>query len=142
MSNENKKTTQDLLNIFSDLVTPEDVIFSRLSAEISAVLSKERVKRNMTQAEFAAFLGVKQSQISNWEHGGMNFSLKTISKLAAALNLDVSLQAHSRTLLSSVDPHKISTSVRTFTRVIRPSERYLQSNTINCKSLTEVPESC
>lgn len=79
----------DLLALFEDVVSPEDVVLAKITSQICTALSSERIRRSMTQKEFADFLGVKQSQVSSWEHGACNFSLKTIAKLAAKLDLNV-----------------------------------------------------
>lgn len=118
-----KKSIQDLLDLFSNLVSPEEVIYAKLSAEVATLLSKERIKRQMTQSEFASFLGVQQSQVSKWEHGADNLSLKTISKLAAKLNLDMSINAINRNAISASESIGTAMANNPLTKVIKiPSE--------------------
>ena len=131
MNRNHSRSIQDLLDLFSDLVSPEEVIFSRLSAEISVVLTKERIKRKMTQAEFASFLNVKQSQVSKWENGGVNFSLKTIAKLAALLDLETSITAFAKNAVPAAWSANISTSNCSFARVINVPSFYSNTCSIN-----------
>lgn len=79
----------DLFNSFADCVSPENVIHAKLASELSVILSKERINRGLSQKKFAELLNVKQSQVSSWEHGDINFSLSTIAKIAARLNLNI-----------------------------------------------------
>lgn len=128
--NTYKKKIEDLFDLFADLVSPEDVVFSKLSAEISSALSKERLKRHMTQSEFASFLGVQQSQVSKWEHGGDNFSLRTLSRLAVKLDLNVSLGVVNKKELRGLESIDISTSVPMFTKCIKNENLSLKTRTI------------
>lgn len=92
--NQNKKCTiDDLLSLFEDSIKTSDVLASKLMAQISAAITKERIKLNMTQTEFAGYLEVAQSQISRWEHGDYNFSIEKIADIAAKLELDVNFTA-------------------------------------------------
>ena len=93
MSKTAKYTVNDLLALFEDTLSPADVIASKLMAQVSTAITKERIKLGMTQAEFAQHIGVMQSQISRWEHGNYNFSLEKIADIAAKLDLDVNFTA-------------------------------------------------
>lgn len=88
---ENKCGVGDLLTLFEDALSPADVLVSKLMAQASTALTKERLRLHMDQSEFAKHIGVMQSQVSRWEQGDYNFSLDEIATMAAKLNLDVNL---------------------------------------------------
>ena len=44
MSNITKPAKlEDLLNLFTDIVNPEDVMYAKIMAQISSVITKERI---------------------------------------------------------------------------------------------------
>lgn len=137
-----KKSMHELLDLFSDLVSPEDVVFAKLSAEVSTLLSKERIKRQLTQEEFAALLGVKQSQISKWEHGTDNLSLKTISRLASKLDLDISINAISHNSIRTSELSDNGVYDKTITRVIKMPPSQYKSKTIKESYRGEITKIC
>lgn len=85
------KRTDDLMELFADSLSTPEMLTSKLMAQISSGITKERIKRRMSQEAFAQYLGVSQSEVSRWESGDYNFSIKKIAELAAKLNLDVSI---------------------------------------------------
>ncbi len=87
----NKCNIDDLLSLFEDYVSPADVLSARLISQVSSAITKERLRLNMTQSEFAEHIGVKQSQISRWERGGYNFTIEKIAAIAVQLDLDVNI---------------------------------------------------
>jgi transcriptional regulator with XRE-family HTH domain len=123
----NANNTMDLLRLFEGSVSAEDIIYSELSSSISSMLTKERLRRNMTQAEFAQLLNVKQSQVSKWESGDVNFSLKVIARYMAALGLFPDNSYH-RINHERVDGGLLSSASFIDTKVIafrNPHEHYL-----------------
>ena len=44
---------EDLLNLFADIVSPEDVMYAKIMAQISSAIAKERITLGMSQKEFA-----------------------------------------------------------------------------------------
>ena len=88
---KNCKTAGEVLELFEDLLSAPEMLTARLMAQISSSLARERIKRNMSQKAFAEYLGVTQSEISRWESGGYNFSIKKLAELACLLDLDVSI---------------------------------------------------
>ncbi len=105
MSKTSKKGIDDLLALFEDVLSPADVLSSKLRAQVSTAFTRERLKLHMTQSEFARHIGVTQSQISRWEHGDYNFSLEKISDIAAKLNLDVNFYAVDMSVYKSLDAY-------------------------------------
>ncbi len=91
MKQTTKCNINDLLSLFENTLSPAEVLSSKLIAQVSTAITKERVKLRMTQSEFAKHINVTQSQISRWEHGNYNFSLEKISSIATKLNMDVNI---------------------------------------------------
>lgn len=94
--NKYARTMDDLLEMFSDVLDPADVLTSKLMAQISSAITGERLRLQMSQEKFADHIGVAQSLVSRWEHGNYNFSIRKLSEIAVKLNLDVNL---------SINPH-------------------------------------
>lgn len=97
MSNNSYATLDDVFELFKDSITKSDVIYSKANAKVVSSIINERLRRNMTQKEFAEKLNIKQSLVSRWENGDSNFTLKTLSKIAADLDMD---------LYINIVPHK------------------------------------
>lgn len=84
----NSKSLSDLLNLFENTVTPEEVIASKLDAQISSAITSYRLANRLNQKQLASLIGVQQSLISRWESGNCNYNIKTLAKIVTKLNLD------------------------------------------------------
>jgi len=62
-----------------------------VSLKISVALLEARKELNLTQQQLAEKLGLDQSEVSRLEGPDCNPTLKTLSKLATALNLEIQL---------------------------------------------------
>jgi DNA-binding phage protein len=62
-----------------------------LKSSLSAVLVERRKALNLTQGELASRAGIEQSEISKLEGPEGNPTLKTLTKVADALDLDFKL---------------------------------------------------
>ena len=82
---------EDLLNVFIDTLAPEDVLCAKVMSQASKAIIRERMNLQMNQKEFAAHIHATQSLVSRWERGDYNFSLKKLSSIAAALDMDIHL---------------------------------------------------
>ena len=84
-----------LLEAMAETLSAADIVAASVKAKISSQISKWRISHQMTQAEFADFMGVTQSQVSKWENGDCNFSVEKLSDIACHLDLrlDVSFIA-------------------------------------------------
>lgn len=91
MAKQNSCNINELLALFEDVLSPADVISSKLMAQISTAITKERLKLKMNQSDFAKHINASQSLISRWEHGDYNFSIRKLSEIAASLDLDVNI---------------------------------------------------
>lgn len=103
MDNSNICGIEDLLQLFEDTLSPSDVLISKLMAQISAAITKERLKLHMTQSEFAEYIGSSQSLVSRWEHGDYNFTIKKIAEIAVKLNLDVNIEMRNISLYQNAE---------------------------------------
>lgn len=67
-------------------VAPEIRTEVRLNMDIANRIYNLLQEKNMTQREFAALLGKRESEISRWLTGSHGFTTTTIAKIAAVLN--------------------------------------------------------
>lgn len=85
------KPVDELLELFVESLSASEILTSKLMAQISSAITKERIKRRMNQEAFAKYLGVTQSEVSRWESGNYNFSIKKVAEIAVKLNFDISI---------------------------------------------------
>ena len=83
---------KDLLEIFENDLSLEDVVAAKLLGEISAAIAKKRIDMNMTQKEFAAYLNVSQGMVSRWEGSTYNYTIRTLVEIFSKLDLSVELR--------------------------------------------------
>lgn len=60
-------------------------------AKISAQIERSRLEMNMTQQQFAEYMGVSQGMISKWESREYNFTIKTLNEICQKLDLKMSV---------------------------------------------------
>lgn len=81
----NKKKTpnniEDLLSLFSETLTPADVLSAKLMAQFSNAITSERLNLNMSQKDFAKHINATQSLISRWDVETTIFQLIKLLKL-------------------------------------------------------------
>ena len=80
---------ENLLALFEDTIQPEDIIYAKIASQASKYITKERLRLNMNQKEFADHIHATQSLVSRWESGKYNFSLKKLSEIAVSLDMDL-----------------------------------------------------
>ena len=68
---------------------PEADKFVEQNLAITEKVHRILVERNITQAEFARMLGKKPSEVSKWLTGLHNLTLKSITKMSVALDVDL-----------------------------------------------------
>lgn len=140
MSNSTKCTIDDLLALFEDALSPADVIASKLIAQVSTAITKERIKLGMTQTEFAKHINVTQSQVSRWEHGNYNFSLEKIADIAAKLDLDINISAVSMSVYKNLDSYNSEyiSSPQPFSFVFKDSSSINQNRSYESDDLKTI----
>lgn len=87
--NKKKTNVEDLFSLFSETLTPADVLSAKLMAQFSNAITSERLNLNMSQKDFAKHINATQSLISRWECGDYNFSINKIAEIAVKLDLNV-----------------------------------------------------
>lgn len=60
-------------------------------AKISARIERCRLELEMTQEEFAKYMGVTQGMISKWESREYNFTIRSLNEICQKLNMDFSV---------------------------------------------------
>ncbi len=60
-------------------------------AKISAQIERCRLDMEMTQEEFAKYLGVSQGMVSRWENRDYNFTVKSLNDICQKLNLSLTI---------------------------------------------------
>lgn len=83
----NRPGLKDLLCAVSADLTAEELLLDSLKGIIGAEIAMHRRKKNMSQKEFASSMGVSQALVSRWEQGETNYTLETLVKIAAALDI-------------------------------------------------------
>lgn len=78
-------------NLLSDPTVREE--YDNLSpVDIAAQIIKARKEKNMTQEELAGLAGTKQPAISRIESGYDKYSIKTLSRIAHALGMEIQIR--------------------------------------------------
>ena len=60
-------------------------------AKISARIERCRLEMGMTQAEFAAYMGVSQGMVSKWESREYNFTIRSLNEICQKVDLELSV---------------------------------------------------
>lgn len=82
-------TLDDFLDEYSKSVSDEELIESILLLKMSRAIREERKMRKQSQKEFAEYLNVTQANVSKWESGKYNFSIKSLAKICCSLDLEI-----------------------------------------------------
>lgn len=83
--------TSELLSSLSTNLDAEELLFAGLQGLIAAEISMRRQDMGLSQQQLADRMGVSQGLISKWEAGETNFTLQTLVRIAA--QLDISMQS-------------------------------------------------
>lgn len=76
---------EDLLSALSENLSAEEILSADILSDLSTQITKERLRRKMTQSQFAELLEVSQGMISKWESKDYNFTIETLCKIAVRL---------------------------------------------------------
>lgn len=85
------KSIFDLLKELGYSETKEEKIYLDALGDIAAELLVYRKKNNLTQQQLAEKLGISQVMVSKIESGMTNISVKTLAKIAARLNSNLTV---------------------------------------------------
>lgn len=80
---------EDLFSLFENVLAPEDVLCAKVMSQASRAIIRERLNLQMNQKEFAEHIHATQSLVSRWERGDYNFSIKKLSGIASALDMNL-----------------------------------------------------
>ena len=125
MSNIAKPATlEDLLNLFADVGSSEDVMYAKTKAQISSVIAKERIDRGMTIKEFAPYIHISYMTLSRIESGNYDISLKELSKIASFLNMDLQLDL---TSILEENTNNIENNIKKFIEMVANGENMIDA---------------
>lgn len=80
----------------ADSLTPEERMAAESIGQIAATIQRQRKAQGYTQQELAKKLGVTQVMVSRWENGEENFTVATLAKISAALDMKLHNPLESR----------------------------------------------
>lgn len=88
----NSNNWEQLLSALTETMSTQDLQLSVIQSDLATALIRRRSALGMTQTQFAEFLGVKQSQVSKWEKGEINFTLSKLVQIAGSLDLNLTVK--------------------------------------------------
>ncbi|MDO5403395.1 MAG: helix-turn-helix transcriptional regulator [Eubacteriales bacterium] len=65
-------------------------------AKISAKIEKCRIDLEMTQKEFAEYMGVTQGMVSKWESREYNFTIRSLNEISEKLNISLGISLETK----------------------------------------------
>jgi len=72
----------------SDYLSLEERLIAVYIGQIASIIQRQRKEKGYTQHELANKLGVSQVMVSRWENGEENFTIATLAKISAALDIE------------------------------------------------------
>ena len=81
-------------DLFPELTSAEKK-FNYIIADVAVKIRNKRKELNLTQREFADFIGVSQGMVSKWESAEYNFTLESIVNLFDKLGIPFDLKEKS-----------------------------------------------
>ena len=104
-----RKLSDVLSDALHDKLKDTDIRAMTISNKISSIISNERIKRNMSQEEFANFMDVPIETVSKWETQDYDYSINTLVTIADKLNLILSVElskdSHNKSVLTNIRPY-------------------------------------
>ena len=79
-----------------DDMSKTDIKSTVALARISATIERKRLDKEMTQKEFAAFMGVTQGMVSKWESRDYNFTIRSLNEICEKLGLNLLVELEGR----------------------------------------------
>lgn len=83
----NAKTTSWIAEGLSDAEIKTTIELAKISARIERC----RLDLNMTQKEFADYMGVSQGMVSKWESREYNFTVRSLNEICQKLSLSLEM---------------------------------------------------
>jgi len=72
----------------SNHLSQEESIIAVYIGQIASIIQRQRKEKGYTQHELANKLGVSQVMVSRWENGEENFTIATLAKISAVLEIE------------------------------------------------------
>ncbi|MCL2426760.1 MAG: helix-turn-helix domain-containing protein [Oscillospiraceae bacterium] len=73
---------------FSESLSQEERNTAIYIGQIAVIIQRQRKARGYTQHDLANKIGVSQAMVSRWENGEENFTIATLAKISAALDIE------------------------------------------------------
>lgn len=110
---ERRVTGAELYDVLTKNVSNADIKKAMVISDIALAILKERVNKNMSQKEFAEFLGVSQGMISKWESGDYNFTVSSIVNVFEKLGINFEFNILQKTTnFSNIDSYEIADNMK------------------------------
>ena len=88
MSIKNKMDRANENAWLSDYLSQEEKVIAKYIGQIASIIQRQRKEKGYTQQELANRLGVSQVMVSRWENGEENFTIASLVKISAALEIE------------------------------------------------------
>lgn len=80
------KSVSDLICLFDEFLSTEDILFTNFSSRISVTLTKYQIKHDMSEEKFAAYLGLPLEVIQEINNDCHDFKLSELCRIAIKLD--------------------------------------------------------
>lgn len=87
----NPNNTIEFPELLSRYLNKADVYIAKAMADSSSMIIKKRIELEMSKLEFASFMGVPESVVSEWESGDYDFTIELLATICAKLNTSLSI---------------------------------------------------
>ena len=88
MSIRDKMENAEESTWLSDYLSQEESVAAKYIGQIASTIQRQRKANGYTQRELASKLGVSQVIVSRWENGEENFTIATLAKISAVLEIE------------------------------------------------------
>ena len=104
----------EFLNLLTNDIPADELEADIVLADIAGKLSAERIRRGMSQNDFAKLLGVNQSMVSKMESGECNFTVRKLIQIAHKLSIPCKILFGNKPILESTDKYAVSSTPSQF----------------------------
>lgn len=115
-----KEAVETLISAFADVLSDADIKKAVLLSNMSAKIIEKRLELNMTQKEFADYLGVSQSMVSKWEGEDYNFTVGSLVDIFDKLDVefDITFKKPTELAVFAFAPPRYKTNVSSGTGML------------------------
>lgn len=83
---------KELLNLFNNSIETEDIIYADISAKISAIITKNRIEKNMDKESFSKYMNVSLETIDMLEDRDYNYTIQDLVYISNKLDLKLNIE--------------------------------------------------